>query len=135
MGLLFKALLIVLAFIPVSEKECKLMPDGKYIMKHTGDSPYSESKLKIKKGRFEQKLNNGSSETGKLIWVYECRFKLEPDTPPKEDTTELEKLLSKSFGDSIFELQEKKGDTLFFRMTYSGNLHITKTQGYLLKAN
>jgi hypothetical protein len=135
MGLLFKTLLLVLVFTSFSNKECKLMPDGKYIIKHTGNSPYPESRLKVKKGRFEQSFNNGSSETGKLIWVYESLFKLEPDSPPKEDTTELGKLLSKSFGDLVFGLQEKKGDTLFFRMTYSGNLHITKTLGYLLKVD
>jgi hypothetical protein len=135
MGFLIKILLISLPVTMLSNNECKLMPDGSYVVKYPYDSIYSEIQLKIRKGGYKIKRNNGDTETGKLIWVYECQFKLKPHTPPKEDTTRLVKEMLKSFGEPIFELQDKKGDTLFFRTTFSGNLHLTTSQGYMLKTD
>lgn len=135
MEFLIKFLLISLPVTLLSNYECKLMPDGTYVVKYPNDPIYSEMQLKIKKGGFKIKRTNGETETGQLIWVYECQFKLKPHEPQKEDTTGLGKEMTKSFGEHIFELQDKKGDTLFFRTTFSGNLHITTSKGYMLKIN
>ena len=135
MEFLIKILLIGFSFTFLGSNECKLMPDGKYVVKYPDDPIYSEMQLKIKKGGFKIKRNNGDTETGKLIWVYECQFKLKPHKPPKEYTTRLVKEMLESFGEPVFELQDKKGDTLFFRTTFSGNLHITTSKGYMLKVD
>ena len=45
----------------------------------------------------------------------------------------LDGLIHSSFGDTQMEFEETGNDTLKFRTTYSGNLHVTVNQGKLVK--
>ncbi len=45
----------------------------------------------------------------------------------------LDGLIHNSFGNTQIEFEESGNDTLEFRTTYSGNLHITVNQGKLVK--
>lgn len=45
----------------------------------------------------------------------------------------LDALIHNSFGNTQIEFEETGNDTLIFRTTYSGNLHITVNQGKLIK--
>jgi hypothetical protein len=135
MQIFLKVLLTCLTFVPVSYKDCDLLPDGTYKVKHTFNSIEPESKLKIENGLYKQRWSNGDTAKGKVIWYYQCEFRLEQLDPTKVDTTEMGKILLKSFGVPVFELQDKRGDTIFFRTTFSANLHLTGSKGYMLKVN
>lgn len=123
-----------------SSNACELLPDGIYGLKQTYPfvrptlNPVEfDSELSIRKGQYLQKWPNGDSATGKLVWVYDCSLRLDPTNPQKTDTTAFSKILYKSFGPGIFELQDKKGDTVFFRTTYTANLHLTTSEGYFIR--
>ena len=133
MDVLMKMFLVSLPFGFTFYKDCNSLPDGTYKVRHTYNSEEPESELKIEKGLYKQKWHEGVSTNGKLIWLFKCQFRLAQDNPPKADTSNMDRLLLKSFGVPVFELQSKKGDTIFFRTTFSANLHLTGSRGYLLK--
>jgi hypothetical protein len=135
MELFLKSMLTGFAFLLAYTYDCSLLPNGTYKVKHTFNSVEPDSELKIERGFFSQKWVNGDSANGKLVWFYGCQFKLENANPPEVDTTELGRLLLKSFGEPVFELQKKRADTVFFRLTFRGNLHLTASKGYFLKVD
>ncbi len=79
-------------------------------------------------------LENGDSVKGKFEWIYNCSLRFDSGIKVNLDSmTEFEKLVQKSFGNSIVKLEDIHGDTINFRTTYSGNLHITLNQGKLIR--
>jgi hypothetical protein len=49
-------------------------------------------------------------------------------------TRNLKQQLNKSFGDQCIEIQKFNGDSIKFRITYTGNLHVTVDEGYYVKS-
>jgi len=135
MTALFKVLCmnIFLYFFPNSN--CNMLSDGIYKVFYTLNQKTTNLQLNINKNKFIQYQDNGDSVKGQLSWLYNCTFKLDYiiDAKKSDSSTEFEKLVFKSFGDPCFELKEKKGDTILFRSTYSGNLHLTTNEGMIIK--
>ena len=77
-------------------------------------------------------VNDTTSVNGKLEWISECYFKLK-SVAVKRDTSDFGKALIGSFGEPLWEIKESKGDSIFFRSTWSGNLRVTIDEGYFLK--
>ena len=132
---LFLYSLFVTLLLHATKRDCKLLPTGNYIMTYAYNSKESQSRLKIDNDNFEQISNFGDTTKGKLKWLYNCIVML--DYPQKEnsDTTGLQYKLTKSFGRPCLELSALSKDTINFRTTYSGNLHITINQGLIVKVD
>ncbi len=93
----------------------------------------TERTLRVDGTNFTQYWKNGDSTYGVIKWVYNCIFKFESLNKSSIDSSDLENSLINSFGDPCFEITGKKGDTLLFRTTYTGNLHITSSKGTIIK--
>lgn len=93
----------------------------------------SQSHLSITDEQFVRYWKNGDTLRGKIEWLDGLSFKLISLSKKTTDPTELEELIYQSFGEPIFELQEKKKRKIRFRTTYTGNLHITTSEGVIEK--
>jgi hypothetical protein len=140
MTLLFKCLVLSSFLFFAVTKDCKKLTDGSYEVKYfySFDSTFVKSKLEIRDDSYSEFFVNSDSSKGKIKWLNNCCFKLNSDIKPdiKPDTTnanELSKLLTRSFGEPCFEIKENKGDTLIFRMTFTGGLHITSSDVEMFK--
>lgn len=129
MALLFKTILLmfIIPFVVVSD--CKLLPNGNYRVKFIHDSAESSYRLKIDGNNYYQYWDNGDSAKGLIEWVYNCDFILNDTT--KKDTSDIGKLLH--MGKPQFEVHEAEGDTIPFRLTYSGNLEVTINDGVIIR--
>ena len=139
MTVLLKICLITFSLYIFNYQECGLLSNGEYKFIETIRNPQTsraqkfESRLVIRDGSFSRNWNNGDSSIGKLEWIYDCTFKLRYLNRQNNDTSDFGKLLLKSFGVPCYEIKEKKGDTIKFRTTYTGNLHITTSEGLIIK--
>jgi hypothetical protein len=114
-------------------KDCKLLADGNYRLTYTSNTNERSSFIQINKNRFAQRWDNGRTANGEIKWIYKCSFILDYDNKPKQDTSELGKLIIKSFGEPCIELKEAKQDTITFKTTHVANLHITIDEGKLVR--
>jgi|GEM_PF-6513555 len=55
------------------------------------------------------------------------------ENPPNEATSEIGRLIDKSFGEQCIEVGKVRGNRIFFRTTYAGNLHITVNEGVFIR--
>ncbi len=118
---------------------CSFLTNGNYRMIQTVEAiepsltKTTESRLTINDSTFIQTLENGETLKGKIYSLQDCSFWLAYDVRKTQDTSELGKLLYKSFGNPFFEVQAQEKDKIVFRGTYSKNLHITRCHGSLVK--
>jgi len=130
---------IVLVFVVANicssfivKPKCNLLPDGLYKMEFTRNSNETASLVKIICDSFIQYGVKHGTINGKIKWTYDCTFILDYDKK-QVDTSYFGHLLSKSFGKNCIELDKASGDTVFFRTTYTGNLHITINEGRFVR--
>jgi hypothetical protein len=142
MAALFKTLFGFFLLSSSFNRDCDLLPNGHYKIIQIVSVPNSnaantykefQTSLSIDHNNFSQYWDNGESANGRIKWIYDCTFKLEYLNRKTVDTSDLQRLLLRSFGDAIFELKNTTGDTISFRTTYSGNLHVTTSEGYIVK--
>lgn len=113
---------------------CTKLQDGKYNFKHTTHGhKKSDFVLRIT-GDSYAILKDGQTESkGKIEWWTDnCMFKLSAEHGQEIDTTGTSKIYQKTFqsyGGTCYELIEKNK----FRLTYCGNLHITLSEGRIVK--
>ncbi|WP_207632799.1 hypothetical protein, partial [Foetidibacter luteolus] len=133
--LLFLALaLCTLSWTTQTSKfKCKLLPDGKYQIKYTFNSTEKPSIISISKDRFSKCCSFRDTLRGQINWIYDCYFTLKVDGISPDTSSELNKLLHRSFGEHCFELKNSTEDTIFFRTTYTGNVHITVNEGRFVR--
>lgn len=138
MTTLFKILFVNFFFVFFPDNNCNVLSNGTYKFIQTfssstpGSNPTLETRVLIKDAHFTQYWPNGDSASGKIEWIGDCTFKFLLDKPV-EETNELGKLLRKSFGDPCFELKDKRGKKRRFRTTYTGNIHVTTSEGVIIK--
>jgi len=118
-------------------QECKKLGDGEYFFKHkTKEYRQADFGLIIKDDTYTiihdgQEKSNGTIEW----WTDNCMFKLNSDIQVEPNIDSLDSfsrtiyLTSKSYGGSCYEMT--KGNK--FRLTYCGNIHITKSEGRIIK--
>jgi hypothetical protein len=115
-------------------QECKKFGDGEYFFKHkTKEHRQADFRLIIKGDTFTiihdgQEKSNGTIEW----WPDNCLFQLKGDQNLKTENADSLNNVQKallSLGDSCYELDKKQN----FRLTYCGNLHITKSEGRIIK--
>lgn len=120
-----------------SKNDCDVFKNGKYHV--TFKSFFKEFKdyeIVINNGIYTQYETTTDSIKGSIESIYKCQlFIFKPSLKIKLDSAgiEVDKLLRKSFGEDCIEIEQIEGDTIHFRTTYSGNLHITINQGKFIK--
>lgn len=132
-----KALPVLLVLLTLcSWDNCGGLDDGQYrvVYNLTTEGAYN---LKIKRGKYVQYIVSGDSIQGTIKRISPCLIVLEPlisDTKilRPDSLTDIGKKM-RSFGDPCMELIRKNADTIYFRMTYSGNLHLTCNEGKLIR--
>lgn len=111
---------------------CDKLPDGTYSVKHTL-SGMKEYKITINKSSYSIVTDTSAADVGDVLWLGDCVVKFKPHHTVKVDTTELGKKLYHSFGEPCLEFKQVRGDTIYFKKRWSGNLHITIDEGYFLR--
>src|SRR5689334_18137809 len=129
-----KFLIFVILFINHScfaqNSKFEKLPDGTYTA-YFKDSLYKDYQLTIADSIFTQSYKNGHSFKGKVSWLFNCMFRLEYF---KYDSIQGPlKTIYESWGNPCIELEDVRGDTIIFRTTHPGNLHITVNEGYFVK--
>ena len=84
--------------------------------------------LIIKNGTFIERTKEYGIRKGKLKWHYECLLELNYIPKPPVDANEIF-----PFRQLCIELKAYKKDTINFRTTFSGNLHVTGHAGQLIR--
>jgi hypothetical protein len=125
-------ILTLLTFL-TSRDDCKRLQDGVYLAKHTSKNGAVDYKLTIAGEICDIHVNDTLNVKGKVKWISDCSFILEPAVQKQQDTTELARKLYQSFGQPFIELKATKADTTFFRTTWTGNLHVTINEGYFVR--
>jgi hypothetical protein len=121
-----------LSFSFDTRTDCNLLPNGLYKFEYTTYPNEKPSIIKIDEKKFLLYGENRDTTRGKIEWTYDCSFILNYENK-LADTSDLAKLLFKSFGRHLIELNKASGDTIFFRTTYTANLHITVNHGRFIK--
>ncbi len=88
--------------------------------------------------KYVKYFKSGDSSKGNIEWQFPCYFSLHPISRAKQDTLcELDRYFQKSFGKTIIELKEIRNhpsnDTIYFRTTYSAELHLTLNTGKMIR--
>jgi hypothetical protein len=123
----------LLGFYFPGKIDCDKLPNGKYLV-HFTQGAYKDYRIKIQDSTFVQYSNRHDSAYGKINWIYKCTFSMKFSTKNDVDSVAGPlKVIHDSWGLPCIELKEVKKDTIEFRTTYSGNLHITVNEGYFLK--
>ncbi len=123
----------------LATKDCATLKSGKYRLTQFTPSATSSYKitsryyLTITDNDFVLYWNNGDSIKGKIEWIDDCLFKLVYLSEKATEDNEFAKLFNGSFGGHCFELQRRKGRKIRFRTTYTGNLHVTTSEGTIVK--
>lgn len=120
-------------------QDCRKLEDGTYLFKHKTKGHSSADFLLTVKGDEYTMLRKSSQEssTGQITWwPSNCLFKLSSqqiEVPKNLDSlNSAQQILIKtelSYGGTCYELVSERK----FRMTYCGNLHITKSEGKIVR--
>ena len=130
------AILLIISALPVLGQDCKKLADGQYHFKHKTkvDRP-ADFTLTIKGNRYTF-IKDGQKElVGEIQWWSDCTFKLNADNQVPVNTDSLNSFQKRlvmteiSWGGRCYELTGKHR----FRLTYCGNLHITMSEGRVIK--
>ena len=135
MSKLFYLITVILSFADKQQIDnCDNLADGKYKVSFDPSfQMYEDYSIQIEKDNYKEYRKNGDSVKGKVKRISDCLVKFDPERSTKDSMTALNKLLLNSFGDPCIELLESKNDTIKFRTTYTGNLHVTINGGIFLR--
>jgi len=113
---------------------CEYLKNGKYKVKFDSEFPaYSDYELQIYGNTYSKLTKEGEKIKGTLERISDCLFSMDDIIPEPDSQTELGKTLKSSFGKSCIEVKSVHGDSIYFRTTYTGNLHITTNEGVLVR--
>lgn len=93
------------------------------------------STISFNDSTYYRELNNEIIDKGRIS-IYDSGDRITArliSSVRYDAVSSLDSLLNKSFGAVITELDGVKGDTIKFRLTYSGNLRISIDNGVLVK--
>ena len=111
-------------------KKCALLPNGIYKLNYVGREDNSE--IILEDDNFTLNCKNGRITKGKIKWYGDCIFVLE-GFRNNDNVGNLSDKLNASFGPMCYELTSKN-NTISFRTTHLGNLHITLDEGVILRS-
>lgn len=115
------------------KSECKLLPDGRYKLEYTLNSIERPSIISISNDNFLQCCSLGDTLKGEITWIYDCFLILKVNGRLPDTSSSVQRMLHRSFGEHCLELEKVNGDSIFFRTTYLGNVHITINKGQFIR--
>lgn len=118
-------------------QDCEKLGDGQYLFKHkTKGHKNSNFRLVITGDRYVIKRDGQEELKGEIKWSSDnCMFDLHEDNEVPVNIDSLNSVAkqlmktSLSYGGTCYEIADKKK----FRLTYCGNLHITMSEGRIIK--
>ena len=118
-------------------QDCEKLGDGQYLFKHkTKGHKKSDFKLLITGDSYTLKKDGQEELKGEIQWSSDkCMFELHADNEVPVNIDSLDSVAnllvktSLSYGGGCYEITDKKE----FRLTYCGNLHITMSEGRIIK--
>jgi|GEM_PF-2479915 len=114
---------------------CDKLPKGNYRV-HFTEGYEADYRIKIIDSNFVKYLNSGDSILGKIHWLGDWEFRMDPDKKSSADSIHGPlKLMYDSWGEPCIEIKKVNGDTIKFRTTFPHNLHITQNEGYFIKVH
>jgi hypothetical protein len=127
---------VALSLFLAAGDDCAILPNGHYRIIYTFNSAEKDSRMEIENNQFHQYWDDGKSAKGAIRGVGSCTLEFEYfNRNFTIDTSDLGKRIYRSFGDTCMELKSQREDTILFRSTYTGNLHITINKGMIIKIN
>lgn len=122
------------------KEENGIIDDGIYEVKFhptfDGDpNLYEDYKLTIVGVDYTKQFKGGHTENGKIEKLYADKFRLtdlNENEIPLDSLSDFQKGI-RHWGPPCFELAGTNGDTLRFRTTFSGQLHININTGIIIK--
>jgi len=120
-----------------TEAQCKKLSNGTYhVIFDKKFKAYHNYDLTIKDSKYFKILKLPDIDSGSVVWVRECCFKLMSFSKPKEESdTSYSHIMKRAFGDEYMELMEIKGNTINFKTAYEANPSIIMSEGKLIKVN
>ena len=114
--------------------DCNKLNDGKYKVA-VSTNGYQDFELLIDKKRFTQSFKDGQQSSGTVEWL-DCDLVLRYERP-KVNLDSLDKFERAIYlmGDICYEMEKTKGRKTKFRLTRTGNRHITINEGRFIKLN
>lgn len=88
--------------------------------------------LTISDSSFVQKRTGTDSVVGKILALSDCSYTLTQIKSALTDSTDLDRLIN-SRGPIVIEMQEIRGNRLYFRTRHKNDLHVVTSEGYLIK--
>jgi hypothetical protein len=119
-------------------QEVPALADGRYTVRISFPNGQPDYELEIRGSEYRMHMS-GVLSSGKVLWnngkyLQLDAWVLKAPLSHKPDSTEtLGDRLRRSFGDRQMEITSIVGDTLFFKMPYTRNLHVITSSGYLIK--
>jgi hypothetical protein len=121
-------------------EENGILDDGIYEVKFNADydgtpSIYENYDLTIDGSDYTKHLASGQIEKGKIEKIYNDKFVLSDNNNkviPLDSLNEFQKGI-RNWGLLCFEITEYHGDTIRFRTTFSGQLHVNINKGLIIK--
>jgi hypothetical protein len=110
-------------------QECKKLQTGKYRIKPNG---FSDFELIIADDNFTTIAKDGKQSKGKITWTSDCTFVLNSeDFGSQADTTSFVYKIHRGWGEPCYEVIGTKK----YRTTWTGNLHVTTSEGRITRLN
>jgi hypothetical protein len=114
-------------------QKCPSITSGRYSLRYTFNSNERQSLLEISAENYRKYQNDKIVDSGQIEKLFDCFYLFKSKIYTALDTTGLPGLINRSFGPPCIEISRVNADTIFFRTTPSGNLHITINEGQLIK--
>lgn len=127
----FKSFILFVSLSLNYKSDCDLLPNGKYLVHYSMPRLHplpDDFYLIVNRDGFIQYGDRIDTAKGKIRWLYGCGFILDIKPKPVVDSN-----VVYTFGESFFELKKGKKDTMNFRVTYTGNLHVTVYTGTIIQ--
>jgi hypothetical protein len=110
-----------------------MFPNGNYKLKYNNKPNAERYTIRIEDEKYIEYHEKGLMADGKIHWIYNCMFQFNTGEKMLPDPGTIQRKLLDSFGEQCFELQRRNNDTVFFRTTYTGNVHITIAEGWFIR--
>ncbi len=112
-------------------QECKKLKNGIYKINFKTKG-YEDYKLRVDNDEFIKTTTNGKQIKGKITRNSDCILVLNSDDQKtKSDTLTFLEQIHRGWGEPCFKLTTN--GTGNFRMTWTGNLHVTSSEGRIIR--
>lgn len=114
-------------------QKCPSVSTGEYLVQYSSHPNERPSVMDIDGDNYRMYQSARIVDSGKIKSLTQCIYIFKSSMSRAVDTTGIAALINRSYGPTCVEISGAVADTIFFRTTYSGNLHITQNEGRFVK--